>query len=584
MEPDSPQAPAVLSDRAPAACPGVPAPALPHWPDTHEAAAELAGIIWEQSAARIGQSAVASPFLHTFDPAAPDSVAFVVGADAGSIFYHRRTPGEIIHLDVFHEVGEVDHTRVAAWVRQALGLTSYGESLADQVDVQTGTGGGRVSGSLRFGKKVSLRRAHMNHVHLAAKLDRAQSDVLLWLVAAAEAAVIESRMQIRQVQRLERQVSTPGENQDLSPYSSPTDSMLREDSAHGLDEEQMMQSAMEISDELGGVDEMRRALEEIAALEELRATGLMNRVPPQPGWDDIVEKLVSEHLAKRDGRRVVLTDKGWELHDFLTLKSKEIEMQFRRLLRKAPGIKPPRDRASFSEPRASRPGKAWGTRPMTLPAGEWPHDIALPETIAAALARYPYELSVAPEDLRTYRDRSKRSADVCLLIDASASMAGKRIRAAKYLAQHLLLASREKIAVVVFQEGSVKIEVPFTRKLSFVQAGLARVQPMGLTPLAEGLIQAAEFIKEARSRKPLLLLITDGIPTVPKWTLNPLEDALQAASMLERARMRFGCIGLQPNKTFLQALSKRAHGTLYVVDELERETLASIANRERHRP
>ena len=557
--------------------------ALPGWTDTGEPSAALEGIVWGQSAARVGQSAVVSPFLHTFDPSAPDSVAFVVGADAGSVFYRRKTPGEIIHIDVFHEVGEVDHTRVASWVRQALERVSYGESLADMVDVQTGTGGGRVSGSLRFGRKVSLRRAHMNHVHLAVGLDKSRADALLWVVAAAEAAIIESGMEIRQVRCLERQMAAPGDPLDLSPYSSPTDSNLREDSVRGLDDEQMMQSAMEISDELGGVEEMRRALEEIAAWEESKATGSMKKANPPPGWDDVVEKLISERLAKRDGRRVVLTDRGWELHDFLTLKSKEIEMQFRRLLRKAPGIKPPRDRARFSEAHSLRPGKAWGMRPMKLLPGEWPHDIALPETIAAALARCPYELSVVAEDLRTHRDRSKRSADVCLLIDASASMAGKRLRAAKYLAQHLLLASSEKIAVVVFQEGTVKVEVPFTRKLSFVQAGLARVQPMGLTPLAEGLLQAAEFIKEAKSRKPLLLLITDGIPTVPKWTLNPLEDALQAASMLERARMRFGCIGLQPNRSFLEALSKRAHGTLYVVDELERETLASIANRERRR-
>jgi len=559
------------------------AASLPEWPDTTGPASTLAAIVWGQSAARLGQSAVVSPFLHTFDPAMPDSVAFVAGADAGAVFYHRKTPGEVIHIDVFHEVGEVDHTRVARWVRRALEQTPHGEALADMVDVQTGTGGGRVSGSLRFGKKVSLRRAHMNHVHLAVGLDRAKADALLWLVAGAEAAIIESGMQIRQVKRLERQAAAPGEPQDLSPYSSPTDSKLREESVKSLDDEQMMQSAMELSDELGGVDEMRRALEEIASLEELRATGSMKKANPPPGWDDVVEKLVSERLARRDGRRVVLTDKGWELHDFLTLKSREIEMQFRRLLRKAPGIKPPRDRASFAETHSSRPGKAWGMRPVKLPPGEWPHDIALPETITAALARCPYEFSVVSEDLRTYRDRSRRSADVCLLIDASASMAGKRIRAAKYLAQHLLLASSEKIAVVVFQEGSVKVEVPFTRKLSYVQAGLARVQPMGLTPLAEGLLQAAEFIKEARSRKPLLLLITDGIPTVPKWTLNPLEDALQAASMLERARMRFGCIGLQPNRSFLEALSRRAHGTLYVVNELEKETLASIANRERQR-
>jgi len=78
-------------------------------------------------------------------------------------------------------------------------------------------------------------------------------------------------------------------------------------------------------------------------------------------------------------------------------------------------------------------------------------------------------------------------------------------------------------------------------------------------------------------------LITDGIPTVPKWTLNPLEDSLTAAKKVAGARMRFGCIGLQPNKSFLQSLSRQAKGTLYVVDELEKETLANIAHRERSR-
>ena len=555
-------------------------PALPSWSDPHEAVARLKRLVFSQGCARVGEAAVVSTCVHTFDPKKPDSVGVMLGVDAGRVFYRRNTAGEVVHIDVFHEVAEVDHRTVAVWLERAVAVCRCGV-LSDYIDVQTGTGGGRLTGTLKFGKKASLRRAHMNHVHVTVKAEPCQTELLLWLVAAVECAIMERGVEIRRVRQLLPEQQVGGSPQDMSPYSTPTDSMLREDHGERLSEQhKMTQCVMELAEELGGVSEVERALEEIASNEEHDIATKMKK-QRFSGWQDQPEKLMNRGLAKREGRNLVLTERGWQMRDFLTEKSREIEMEFKRLLRKCPRIKPPREKQTYSTSMSQKPGRAWGMRAVGIQKGEWASQIAVAETVTASMTRTRGEVAISAEDIRTYRDRAKRAVDVCLLIDASASMAGKRIRAAKYLAQHLVLAGRDRIAVVVFQEGAVKVEVPFTRRFTEVQAGLARIQPLGLTPLAEGLVKSVEFIEETRARKPLLLLVTDGIPTVPKWTLNPLEDSLTAASNLPRTRLRFGCIGLQPNRSFLQALCRRARGTLYIVDELERETLANIAHKER---
>jgi len=106
---------------------------------------------------------------------------------------------------------------------------------------------------------------------------------------------------------------------------------------------------------------------------------------------------------------------------------------------------------------------------------------------------------------------------------------------------------------------------------------------MGLTPLAHGLTQSMDLIRQSRVRRPLLLLITDGIPTVPKWSVDPLADALEAARCVGAGRVPFGCIGLQPSRRYLEDLVRVAGGTLHVVEELDEEALVTIAHNERIR-
>lgn len=292
-----------------------------------------------------------------------------------------------------------------------------------------------------------------------------------------------------------------------------------------------------------------------------------------------------------------LTPEGKAMLAYLRRHMRDVKLRFRKLIRRIPG------RGVLSAKSRRRPGRGaaspdvrYGMVRGTAPAqpGAWLNDVAVPETLGAAIRRTHLErlgqarpprslqrLRLERKDIQLYLRASEHALHICLLIDASASMAGRRIMAAKHLARHLLVSTKDRIAVIAFQERDVRVYVPFTRDYGMVEEGLSRIQPMGLTPLAHGLTQSMELIRSSRVRRPLLLLITDGIPTVPKWSVDPLADALEAARHVKAGRIPFGCIGLQPSRRYLDHLSREAGGTLHVVDELSEESLVAIAHAER---
>ncbi len=158
-------------------------------PDWEEAAGVLAAELSAGRGVRVGETAVVSTRVHLLEPSRPGVVRILQESDAGRVFYGRRDPGQVVHLDVFHAIALVDHRRVAATIRheavRLLGMAAAG--VCDWVDVQTGTGGGRVSGSLAYGRKPTLRDSHKNHVHITCLAAAVRPDFLLHLVAAVEA-------------------------------------------------------------------------------------------------------------------------------------------------------------------------------------------------------------------------------------------------------------------------------------------------------------------------------------------------------------------------------------------------------------
>lgn len=559
----------------------------------------------------LGEAAVASLKVHTVDPRRPQELHVLTGSDAGQVFYHRRRAGEVIHLDVFHQLGAVDHRAVARALARAVEAWSATPGLPwakgwpdrsparvlDYVDVQTATGGGRCTGSLKYGRRASVRYAHSNHVHIAALLPREMMGLLLFFVAAVEEQIMLGGLEIRRVEKVicDPPASPDAPELDMSPYRSLSDSLLREDAPEGqspqVQANRRVEYALDLAEELGGVGDLQEALDALVTEDGMRAL-VMKMANSHRSVSRFLDQLEQRGLARRDGWKVSLTPAGLALRQMVRERRKELELEFRKLLRRIPAPAPAPARPNRRLEGRPVQGRGPAMRATPLEEGEWARELAVSETVVHSVCRRLLapapgtgapRLALEPGDLRVWRHRPGNPIDICLLIDASASMAGRRLRAAKFLAQHLVLATRDRVAVLVFQERQVQTYVPLCRSLGRVENGLSRIAALGLTPMAEGIVGALDYLRRARARNPVLLLISDGIPTVPKWTLDPLSDALDAASRIPQARVNFACIGLEPNRAFLEGLCRRANGHLYIVDELDREALVAIAHAERRR-
>jgi magnesium chelatase subunit D len=58
-------------------------------------------------------------------------------------------------------------------------------------------------------------------------------------------------------------------------------------------------------------------------------------------------------------------------------------------------------------------------------------------------------------------------------------------------------------------------------------------------------------------------------------------DAITAAAQLKDTKIRFICIGVESNRIYLEKLSNRAGGALYLVDDLNKENLINIVRSEK---
>ncbi|NLJ33177.1 MAG: VWA domain-containing protein [Firmicutes bacterium] len=559
---------------------------------------EMRRILAAKGAVQIGETSVLSRSLHALEATRPGHVNVLLHADAGRVFYQRSQPGEILHLDIFHSLGNIDHRRLAGAIKDFLAkpeIVSHldGYPLRDYMDLQTGTGGGRLSGSLIYGQKESLRRAHTNHVHLTAKLPSEQWGCMVPLIGLVEGEIMDQGQQIRRVEGIKIHREKGGGEVDMSAYSSDSDSLLKGQREGGQGREQgsyspgeagaaskqeQLQAALDLSERVMNPRELKEIFSHFTPGKGHPATS------PGEDYGGLLQQLQEQGFLTAKRGKLHLTEKGRGMKDFLDKYFTELEYHFRRLLRKIPLRL---NYGSGSRQRGGEEGARRGYLKKALPIdrGETFGELAVPETMLAAVRRWSGvggARTLKRTDLHRLEQRKVQPLDICLLIDASASMTGERLRAAKYLAQHLLLSTRDRVAVILFQEEEACLAVPFTRNLGRVQEGLKEIKSRGLTPLSLGLQFTLDYMQShRRSSRALLFLITDGIPTVSRNSRSPGEDALTVAEVIARQGLHFGCIGLAPNKKFLEKLCQRSNGNLYIIEELEGEILAQILHQER---
>jgi magnesium chelatase subunit D len=158
-----------------------------------------------------------------------------------------------------------------------------------------------------------------------------------------------------------------------------------------------------------------------------------------------------------------------------------------------------------------------------------PHQVARGRSGPGLLVRH--------DDLRLSIKQGRESNLVLFCVDASGSMAARRrMEQVKTAVLSLLTDAyqrRDKVGLVTFRGSSADLALPPT---SSVLAAVRRLEAMpagGRTPLAEGLLCAAETLRLERirdpRRRPLLVVVTDGRAT---FGADALRRSHQAAALL----------------------------------------------------
>ncbi len=170
-------------------------------------------------------------------------------------------------------------------------------------------------------------------------------------------------------------------------------------------------------------------------------------------------------------------------------------------------------------------GRTVGAEPPNANASS--STLHVPATVRAAAAhqaergRVTGPLLLRGEDLRTAIRRDREGNLVLFVVDASGSMAARaRMAAVKGAVLSLLLDAyqrRDKVGMVTFRGSVAEIALPPTGSVEAAAARLSALPTGGRTPLAAGLIAAADVLRRERlrdpRRRPLLVVVTDGRAT-----------------------------------------------------------------------
>lgn len=553
---------------------------------------------------RLGESTVVSRRVHARMPEkrVKGQIKIYINRDAGKYYLDYVDVDQIVHIDVYHKPGEIDPRDAARSIFGAMDSyflekdpqLQYAEDerfksvieYANKIIITTNLGKGLLYELYQGIVKPFLGGDEgADHVHILARLKREEYYLVYVIAEAVEKVIQASGVKLAKVRNISHG-NQKQEEDSFAGYIKLPWMKLKGQNARALpDKENVNQLIMKLAEKFGGVDEIQEFMENYST-NIFKRRGVDQQKKKWGEVEHYVEQLEELGLMKEGILGRVLTKKGLQFKDFIINHKCELETEIRRNIRKSPsGGAGKFKKIGRLERKNSTIEFTNRNKTINNPERNWSGDLAVPETIIQAkknsFLRGDNHFTIQKDDLHYYDKKTYVPIDVCLVIDASGSMAGDKRQAACYLAEHLLLTGKEKVAVITFQERSSEVVVPFTRNQHILHKGLATISPAGLTPLADGIMTAFNLIKNNRVRNPLMVLITDGIPNAPLWTFDAKADALEAASKLNGSKIRFICIGVESNKQFLEKVAERGGGVLYSVDDLNRDNLINIVRNEK---
>ncbi|MEU4193824.1 magnesium chelatase subunit D family protein [Kribbella sp. NPDC026611] len=176
-------------------------------------------------------------------------------------------------------------------------------------------------------------------------------------------------------------------------------------------------------------------------------------------------------------------------------------------------------------------------------------------------------LRVRPADVRLAVREGREGNLVLFCVDASGSMGTKkRMGEVKTAIVSLLLDAyqrRDTVGLVTFAGAAATVALPPTGSVETAVRRLESLPTGGRTPLAEGLLQAAEVLRIAAirdpRRRPLLVLVTDGRATHGD---NAFARARQAAGWLAQGGIATVVVDCEPRRGVRLGLAGELAGAL----------------------
>jgi len=226
-------------------------------------------------------------------------------------------------------------------------------------------------------------------------------------------------------------------------------------------------------------------------------------------------------------------------------------------------------------------------------------DVAFDATIRAAA---PYQrkrkeqrkkvaFAIQKSDIQR-KIRVKKAANLVLfVVDASWSMAvAERMNATKGAIMSLLTDAyqrRDRVGLIVFQKDRATLILPPTNSVQLAQRALVDIPVGGKTPLAAGILLAAEVLNREKYThpdvEPLLIVLTDGAGNVAIGTMPPNDEAYFFAQQIAKEGVRSIVINME-HESFDQGLAAKLAEKLdapcMTLDELKAENLYRAVKQE----
>lgn len=547
-----------------------------------------------------GKTAVISRKVHVENPDNPGIITVLIDKDAGINYLSSEHDNSFLHINILHRPAQLNHIDIANRINRIIPKflalvdrnydhsfeekeiqaakiaskihvkTSLGQITADYYDLQSGNG-----------NTGWIDEAYLEQVQILADLKTRHLGLVYFIVAETEKSILNQGGELRNPAKIVYSGNPPilGKESGMKIYIPGIKFKMKNE----LKNQNFRQILLSLSTETGSLDATKELIEALSPLKRHKLSKLLDC---NPNLEETLSGLEEANIIKKSLLGYTLTESGLELENFLDRNKKELSAAVRKSIKKFKPSRTAQQTVKCSHLK-SKERQFANRRKVVSPgnAQSWKGEVALPETIVQAAKRSFLErspsLSIKDRDIQVYGKKSYAPVDICLLVDCSGSMKGERIRAVSFVAEYLLLNSREKISLVTFQENQAKVVVPFTRNYDTLHKGLGSLEPAGLTPLAHGINKALEMFKKERPRNPLLVLVTDGIPNQPMNSLDPVKDALTAAEEIAREKIRFICIGIDPNRRFLPKLAKAGNGNIYIVNDSNKDNMLDIINHEK---